>query len=309
MTFPSVAASTSSQEAVGVTTHTVSLPTSPAGEALILLIDYGSLNSVFGTPTGFTLLKDVRTDGFGSTRIFGKISGGAEGSSVTFATNSAVRSTHIALSVSNWAGTLLTDIEFSTVGAALSAGTIDPPALTTTWGSVDTTFFSVLSQVRNRVLASYPANCPDNRIYERNASGNNAAATIGVSSLEVLGDTSDPSAWTISGTTNLYAITMAIRPSAATTLSLDSPDTVTHGVATTATGNLLSTVTGMTLEYGTVALSQSFTLDGDDLDFTPDVGVPTAYGTGNAVDSLPLTPDHTSTGYTPYQVTLEITDG
>jgi hypothetical protein len=92
-------------------------------------------------------------------------------------------------------------------------------------------------------------------------------------------------------------------------VTLTAPDTVTHGTATTATGSELSTVTGMTLEYGTVALSQSFTLVGDDLNFTPDVGVPTAYGTGNAVDSLPLTPDHTSTGYTPYQVTLEITNG
>ena len=91
--------------------------------------------------------------------------------------------------------------------------------------------------------------------------------------------------------------------------TLTAPDTVTHGVATTATGSELSTVTGMTLEYGTVALSQSFALVGDDLDFTPDVGVPTAYGTGNAVDSLPLTPDHTSSGITPYQVTLDVTDG
>ena len=96
------------------------------------------------------------------------------------------------------------------------------------------------------------------------------------------------------------------------TLSLAAPDTVTHGTATTATGDLLSTVnvtTGMTLEYGTVAIAQTAVLDGDDLDFTPDVGVPTAYGTLNAVDSLPLTPDSASTGYTPYQVTLDVTDG
>ena len=105
----------------------------------------------------------------------------------------------------------------------------------------------------------------------------------------------------------------AIVTTAATpTLSLTAPDTVTHGVATTATGALLSTVnvtTGMTLEYGTVAIAQTAVLNVADLDFTPDVGVPTLYGSGNAVDSLPLTPDSASAGTTAYQVTLDVTDG
>ena len=95
-------------------------------------------------------------------------------------------------------------------------------------------------------------------------------------------------------------------------VSLTAPDTVTHGVATTATGASLSTVnvtTGMTLEYGTVAIAQTATFVDPDLNFTPDVGVPTLYGSGNAVDSLPLTPDSASAGTTAYQVTLEITDG
>ena len=99
---------------------------------------------------------------------------------------------------------------------------------------------------------------------------------------------------------------------AATGVSLTAPDTVTHGVATTATGALLSTVnvtTGMTLEYGTVAIAQTATYVDPDLNFTPDVGVPTLYGTVNAVASLPLTPDSASAGTTAYQVTLEITDG
>tara|TARA_R110002153_G_scaffold20255_2_gene69009 strand:+ start:1048 stop:1860 length:813 start_codon:yes stop_codon:yes gene_type:complete len=107
----------------------------------------------------------------------------------------------------------------------------------------------------------------------------------------------------------LNLIQIDITPAA---LSLTAPDTVTHGVATTATGNLLSTVnvtTGMTLEYGTVAIAQTATFVDPDLNFTPDVGVPTAYGPGNAVDSLPLTPDSASAGTTPYQVTLEVTDG
>ena len=92
-------------------------------------------------------------------------------------------------------------------------------------------------------------------------------------------------------------------------ITLTAPDTVTHGTATTATGASLSTVTGMTLEYGTVAIAQTSVLDGADLDFTPDVGVPTLYGPANAVASLPLTPDSASAGTTAYQVTLEITDG
>ena len=100
-----------------------------------------------------------------------------------------------------------------------------------------------------------------------------------------------------------------VTAAAPTGVSLTAPDTVTHGVATTATGASLSTVTGMTLEYGTVAIAQTAVLDGNDLDFTPDVGVPTLYGSCNAVDSLPLTPDSASAGTTPYQVTLEVTDG
>ena len=98
----------------------------------------------------------------------------------------------------------------------------------------------------------------------------------------------------------------------ATGVSLDTPDTVTHGVATTATGDQLSTVnvtTGMTLEYGTVAIAQTATFVDPDLNFTPDVGVPTLYGSGNAVASLPLTPDSASAETTAYQVTLDVTDG
>jgi hypothetical protein len=127
-------------------------------------------------------------------------------------------------------------------------------------------------------------------------------------STEVATTTSTAMSWTfdISERTGQVAVAYT---AAATTLSLTAPDTVTHGVATTATGNLLSTVTGMTLEQGTVAIAQTATFVDPDLNFTPDVGVPTAYGPGNAVASLPLTPDSASAGTTPYQVTLEVTDG
>ena len=130
-------------------------------------------------------------------------------------------------------------------------------------------------------------------------------------STEVATTTSTAMSWTfdISERTGQVAVAYT---AAATTLSLTAPDTVTHGVATTATGNQLSTVnvtTGMTLEYGTVAIAQTATFVDPDLNFTPDVGVPTAYGPGNAVASLPLTPDSASAGTTPYQVTLEVTDG
>ena len=139
---------------------------------------------------------------------------------------------------------------------------------------------------------------------------NDTTATPSDYWIAVADGTSETAGATIALTGATYdADTLAAAPAGPT---LTAPDTVTHGVATTATGNLLSTVnvtTGMTLEYGTVAIAQTAVLDGDDLDFTPDVGVPTAYGTANAVDSLPLTPDSASTGYTPYQVTLDVTDG
>tara|TARA_R110001632_G_scaffold90907_1_gene195095 strand:- start:1969 stop:2823 length:855 start_codon:yes stop_codon:yes gene_type:complete len=114
------------------------------------------------------------------------------------------------------------------------------------------------------------------------------------------------------GNTNAAGAVSFAADNVGAALSLTAPDTVTHGVATTATGDLLSTVnvtTGMTLEYGTVAIAQTAVLNVDALDFTPDVGVPTLYGSGNAVASLPLTPDSASAGTTAYQVTLEITDG
>ena len=127
-------------------------------------------------------------------------------------------------------------------------------------------------------------------------------------STEVATTTSTAMSWTfdISERTSQAAVAYT---AASTGVSLTAPDTVTHGVATTATGGLLSTVTGMTLEYGTVAIAQTSVLNVADLDFTPDIGVPTLFGTVNAVDSLPLTPDSASAGTTPYQVTLDVTDG
>ena len=120
-----------------------------------------------------------------------------------------------------------------------------------------------------------------------------------------------PSPYSGTAASRDFSISLDYTPAVAG-VSLTAPDTVTHGVATTATGASLSTVnvtTGMTLEYGTVAIAQTATYVDPDLNFTPDVGVPTLYGTVNAVASLPLTPDSASAGTTAYQVTLEITDG
>lgn len=99
---------------------------------------------------------------------------------------------------------------------------------------------------------------------------------------------------------------------AAPTLSLDTPDTVTHGTATTATGDALNTVTTMNikLDDDSVTLSQSFTLDVADLDFTPDIGQPTVGGGATAVSALPETGTGVtlSTGTTAYQNVLEVSD-
>ena len=77
-------------------------------------------------------------------------------------------------------------------------------------------------------------------------------------------------------------------------------------------GDALDTVTTMNIKLSddSVTLSQSFTLDVADLDFTPDIGQPTVAGGATAVSALPETGTGVtlSSGTTAYQNVLEVSD-
>jgi hypothetical protein len=91
----------------------------------------------------------------------------------------------------------------------------------------------------------------------------------------------------------------------ADTLTITGPDTITHGVPVAITGTLLDTVSCCCLSaYGGFSLTQQFSLDVDELQFTPNTGHPAVAGVPRA--SLPFHPNSASVGTTPCLVTLGV---
>ena len=148
MATPTYESETGTAIATRSTTHNINMPAIVnSGDLLVVNIMFlirtlgGSLGT---TPTGWTLEGSNVTDVGGSWRyihaVYTNDSDGTEGgTTVDFPTNSAFNCAALVHRISNWGGTLATDVALS-ASAENQNSNPDPTSLTPSWGS-DTTLW------------------------------------------------------------------------------------------------------------------------------------------------------------------------
>lgn len=194
-----VEATNSSSEAVGTTSHTVSLPAGiTAGDELIVI--FGIKRGSITTPSGWTLLHNSGPAPQPEIAIYRKVASGSEGSTVSITTSLSEISNHYTFRLSGAGAT-----EVGTVATGSSTAP-DPTSLTPVGGALD--YLWIAAQVNNGgSTTGYPTNYTNGAAVE--AGGESYVA---VARRELNASSENPGAFTLSVSQNWRAITLAVPP-------------------------------------------------------------------------------------------------
>jgi len=231
MTFPTVNDSSTYETLSYLTTHPITMPsTINSGELLVCFMTTSTSAGTGPALAGWTeVVGEYGTVGISDCYVFAKVASGSEGATESFVMDNGCRMAAITLAITSWEGTL-SGVEFSADNTATDAAP-DTLTLTPSWGSDDTLWVSQVSLRRGRTVSVYPY--ADNNTYISSGTSNgNPAMFLG--SDEIAAATEDPSAATISASTDWWGITMAVQPAAggAPTLSLPTEASITSTTVT-----------------------------------------------------------------------------
>ena len=214
MSTPVVESNTISSE-TGATTHTVDYPaTVDAGDLLIIHSSVNGNPGITGS-SGYTVLLDL-PNGDSNTKIHVQAIlavGDEDGGTTTFATDATEASLNVVWRISNWGGTLATDVDISTGSTSAPP---NPDAVTAGWGSDTNLFIALASHVRgDRSINAYPTDYTGN-----NAVGQVVSSAAGVgygqATRALTADTDNPSAFAYaSGTPGASSCTVVVKPALA----------------------------------------------------------------------------------------------
>lgn len=216
MAFPTVTASAISKEASYTSTHTVTIPGSPAsGDMLWVSTSFFPISNPT-VPAGWTLIEEIDT-GNRTLYSIAKISDGTE-TTVDITT----AATHVSVS----AAKLITGVHGSLVeGTGWSKGTfvsgngtsINCPPVTAAWGVDDNLTLAVMGAENDgETVTAYPTGFTHHQIADTAAGGvTDNDCTIGSSSRQLAAATDDPSLYNISGSEGYIGQTYMLRPAVA----------------------------------------------------------------------------------------------
>jgi hypothetical protein len=210
-TFPTVAATTSSNAGAFVTSHVVDLPSGVSSGDLLIVFFAGYNNSAGYTstwPDGWSQLYNV-SYGTGvnvsNVAAYYRHADGTEGSTITV-TGSNGESTHISYRITGWDSS--TPPEAASPVGGTNANP-NPPSLTPSWGTADTLWIATAnSGFVNHTVSGYPSNYT-NGMSQRSTAG--SAIVQGSARRELNASSEDPGTFTFSGTSNWKAATVAVK--------------------------------------------------------------------------------------------------
>ncbi len=206
MAFPQVEATNSSTEAGNETNHTVDLPAGiQAGETLLVFFACDGVPSV-GWPGGWNEIFEVQFSVTTLAVAWRKATGG-EGASITVTTTVAEQSAHASYRISGATDPAITPPEVST-GVSSTSANPDPDSLTASGGSKEYLWIVVEGNDGTRTVSAYPTNYDSNQLNP----GGGIGAHVGVASDEVETETEDPGTFTINGSDQWIACTVAVHP-------------------------------------------------------------------------------------------------
>jgi len=196
------------------TNHSASLPTSAAGEVLMLFISLyddgiGGDAEIDSAPSGWTLVGTPGSSESHLTYIYKKESSGSEGASVSFTTTNAAFDSCICFSIS---GGDIDDVTAST--RATGASDSPNPGNCNPGVSADYLWIAFTGFVDDgATVSSYPTDFNGDQTYKDNGGAANEHVTAAVATREYTGSSLDPGVFTLSESEGWEAWAIAVGPS------------------------------------------------------------------------------------------------
>ncbi len=212
MTFPVIADTSTSSEAVNTTAHTVDLSTldMTVGNLLLVFFAYDdNQGATFTWPgTDYTQILDVAASLIGLEIRYRQIDGG-EGSSFDITSSASEQSAHCIYEISGAIDPATQAPEGST-GASGESTTPDPDTVTPTGGAKEYIYIGATSTNTGSAVTGYPSNCPDSQITINSAGGNGVSCAIG--SDQINAASFNPTTFTIDASEEWIAAAIAVHP-------------------------------------------------------------------------------------------------
>jgi hypothetical protein len=223
MAFPSVVTRASSTtDSNVITNHTVTLPGSlVSGNLIVAAICFDNQTSALAVtwPAGWTELLDSVDDTRAlALNVAYRVSDGSEGASITVTTNNGEQAAHRTWQISGQHPSSAPEI--GTTSSATYTSSPDPPSVTASWGSDDTLWLALAALDNGGVAVStYPTSYSQGANITSLGTGL-AAATLGVAERENATATENPATFALTASCDSLANTIAIRPAAAASGSM-----------------------------------------------------------------------------------------
>ena len=210
MAFPVVETTNTTDFGSG-TSHTINLPASIASGDLLIVwmsVDGGGETITFPNEgSDWIVLFPTTSSGEHTVKSAYRIADGTEGGTITVTTGSNEAGTAISFRISGWS---TTDILEASTGNSGTSANPDPDSLTPAGGALDYLWIAWQGCDRNRSTDAFPTNFDDNQI---NLTGSGVgAASQGIATRNLNTTVQDPGTFTIGGSDQWIAYTIAVYP-------------------------------------------------------------------------------------------------
>jgi hypothetical protein len=211
---PSIAATNTTSVSVANTSHAINMPASiSAGDLLMVIFALRDATNTITWPGDWTMLcGEEQADASSRTRVeVGyKTAGGSD--SLTITSSGLDESASIAYRITGHHAS--TAPECATASQATTVNP-DPPALNpTNWGTENSLWIAGAVWSGSPTGSAYPTNYDSNQLEVDSGGGTNANVKAATRTASTASE--DPGTFSISASTNVSAVTLGIRPAAAT---------------------------------------------------------------------------------------------
>lgn len=216
---PPVQSVTTSSFTTNATSHAVAMPaTVNAGDLLLMFFTVDSIPTIT-TPSGWSIVAPKTTTAGNShcAIVYGKKADGTEGgTTVDVVTDTTEQAVAHVYRVTDWGGTLSTDVVAGTPSVASSTNNPNPPSVSWPWGTVDVLVIASEHHSENGDASAAPTNYTNLTV--TNTSTGTAGAAVGSAWRAMTGATSPEDPGTFSYSTGAYKIANTVAVKAAQAL-------------------------------------------------------------------------------------------
>lgn len=211
MAFPVIGSAVDTDFASVVTSMAVNLPASVSSGDLLLAFVSVRNAGTWTVPTGWVeFASQVGGSSVGETTVFYKVADGSEGSTATWTAGTGTSAAWQTRKVTSWHGT--TPPEATTASGDFTTNP-NPPSLTPSWGSADTTWVEVAGNSATANLTTGASSGYSDYALNTASSGG-AQCSIASAYLQNAATSEDPGEMANAGSIRYWAaVTIGIRPS------------------------------------------------------------------------------------------------